>query len=162
VTTNFLTGLLATVIGGIYLVTTMLLPEMRMGDKLGPKLFPTIVGILAAVSGIILMILDKRPLKAGAKADKKAEFGFVKHKDVWLKIMLTTIVGVAYGLVMDTLGFTIPTALFMFFISTLINKGRLVQNIIIGVSFAVITYGIFGVALQLSLPRGFFEQMLPF
>ncbi len=157
-TTNFLTGVISIVLGGIYLVTTMLLPEMRMGDRLGPKLFPAIVGIIAVVSGAILMLQDRQP----GKASKKADFGFVKHKEVWIKILLTTIVGIAYGLVMDVLGFLLPTALFMLFISTLINKGRLVQNIIIGIAFSVIAYGIFGVALQLSLPRGFIEQMLPF
>ena len=155
---NFMTGIIAVAIGGIYLITAMLLPQMRMGDKLGPKLFPTIVGIVAIASGIILMIQDRRP----GKASKKADFGFIKNKDLWLKILLTTFVGIVYGLVMDSLGFIIPTTLFMFFISMLINKGRLVQNIIVALSFAVICYGVFGVALKLSLPRGFIEQMLPF
>ena len=155
---NFMTGIIAVAIGGIYLITAMLLPQMRMGDKLGPKLFPTIIGIVAMASGIILMIQDRRP----GKASKKADFGFIKNKDLWLKILLTTMVGIVYGLVMDSLGFIIPTTLFMLFISMLINKGRLVQNIIVALSFAVICYGVFGVALKLSLPRGFIEQMLPF
>ncbi|MHB0896270.1 MAG: tripartite tricarboxylate transporter TctB family protein [Spirochaetales bacterium] len=155
---NFMTGIIAVAIGGIYLITAMLLPQMRMGDKLGPKLFPTIIGIVAIASGIILMIQDKRP----GKASKKADFGFIKNKDLWLKILLTTMVGIVYGLVMDSLGFILPTTLFMLFISMLINKGRLVQNIIVALSFAVICYGVFGVALKLSLPRGFIEQMLPF
>jgi putative tricarboxylic transport membrane protein len=71
-------------------------------------------------------------------------------------------VGIAYGLVMDSLGFLIPTTLFMLFISTLINRGRLVQNLVLAVAFSMITYGVFAVALKLSLPRGFIEQMLPF
>ena len=86
----------------------------------------------------------------------------MEHKDLWLKILLTTVVGIVYGLVMDTLGFLIPTTLFMLFISTLINKGRLVQNAILSLAFSVITYGVFAVALKLSLPRGFLESLLPF
>ena len=155
---NLITGIIAVAIGGIYLVTAMLLPEMRMGDRLGPKLFPSIVGILAIASGIVLVIQERKP----EKRSKKADFGFIRHKEVWLKILLTTIVGIAYGLVMDSLGFLIPTTLFMFFISTLINKGRLIQNFLLAVAFSVITYGVFAVALKLSLPRGFIEQMLPF
>lgn len=155
---NLMTGIIAIVIGGIYLVTAMMLPQMTMGDRLGPKLFPTIIGIVAILSGITLMIQDRRP----GKASKKADFGFIKNKDLWLKILLTTFVGIVYGLVMDSLGFILPTTLFMLFISMLINKGRLVQNIIVALSFAVICYGVFGVALKLSLPRGFIEQMLPF
>ena len=86
----------------------------------------------------------------------------MKDKAIWIKIALTTVVGIAYGLVMDSLGFIIPTTLFMIFITTLINKGKLVQNLIIAISFSAITYGVFGVALKLSLPRGIIEQMLPF
>jgi len=153
-----MTGIIAIVIGGIYLVTAMLLPQMTMGDRLGPKLFPSIIGVVAIVAGAVLAFRERNP----EKRSKKTDFGFVKHKSVWIKILLTTIVGIAYGLVMDSLGFLIPTTLFMLFITTLINKGRVVQNLIIAIAFAVLTYGVFAVALKLSLPRGFLEQMLPF
>jgi putative tricarboxylic transport membrane protein len=129
-----------------------------LGDQIGPKLFPYIVGIGAILSGAILFVQDKRP----GKASKKAEFNFVKDKDIWIKILLTTIVGIVYGLVMDSLGFILPTTLFMLFISILINKGRFIQNLVLALAFAVICYLVFGVALKLSLPRGFIEQMLPF
>jgi len=155
---NLITGIIAIAVAGIYLVPAMLLPEMRMGDRLGPKLFPSIVGILAIIAGIILALGDRNP---GTRS-KKADFGFIKHKEVWVKILLTTAVGIAYGLLMDPLGFLVPTTLFMLFISTLINKGRLVQNLILAIAFSVITYGVFAVALKLSLPRGFIEQLLPF
>jgi len=56
----------------------------------------------------------------------------------------------------------IATALFIFSVSMLINKGKLVQNIVIAVLFPVVTYFVFGVALKLSLPRGIIETMLPF
>jgi len=158
VTTNAITGLLAMILGTIYFVTAALLPKPMIGDQVGPKLFPYIVGLAAVIAGAALFIQDKRP----GKASKKAEFGFVKDKDLWIKILLTTVVGIVYGLVMDKLGFLIPTTLFMLFISTLINKGRLVQNLILALTFAVICYGVFGVALKLSLPRGFIESMLPF
>jgi len=60
------------------------------------------------------------------------------------------------------LGYMIATALFIFSVSMLINKGKLVQNIVIAVLFPVVTYFVFGVALKLSLPRGIIETMLPF
>lgn len=157
-TTNVLTGLIAVVVGGIYLLTAFSLKKPMLGDALGPKIFPYIVGIAALVAGIALIIQDRIP----GKASKKANFAFVKEKDIWIKILLTTVVGVVYGLVMEPLGFLLPTTLFMLFISILINKGRFVQNLVIAVAFAVIAYGVFGVALKLSLPRGFIEQMLPF
>ncbi|HOX11643.1 MAG TPA: tripartite tricarboxylate transporter TctB family protein [Spirochaetia bacterium] len=157
-TKDTLTGIIAVAVGGIYTATALVLPEMRMGDKLGPKIFPLVVGIGSVLAGLALILGDRRP----GKQSKKADFGFVEHKDLWLKIVLTTVVGIVYGLVMDKLGFLIPTTLFMLFISTLINKGRLVQNAVLSAVFAVITYGVFAVALKLSLPRGFLESLLPF
>ncbi len=157
-TKDTLTGIIAVLVGAVYTVTALLLPEMRMGDRLGPKIFPLVVGIGSILAGLVLILGDRKP----GKQSKKADFGFIEHKDIWLKILLTTVVGIVYGLVMDTLGFLIPTTLFMIFITTLINKGRLVQNAILSLAFSVITYGVFAVALQLSLPRGFLESMLPF
>jgi putative tricarboxylic transport membrane protein len=158
VTANALTGLIAMVVGGIYLVTAAMLRKPMIGDQIGPKLFPIIVGVASVLAGAALFFQDRRP----GKSSKKADFAFVKDKEIWIKILLTTLVGIIYGLVMDGLGFLIPTTLFMLFISTLINKGRFTQNLILAVTFAIICYGVFGVALKLSLPRGFIEQMLPF
>jgi len=73
-----------------------------------------------------------------------------------------TIAGIVFGLIIDGLGYMIATALFIFSVSMLINKGKLVQNIVIAVLFPVVTYFVFGVALKLSLPRGIIETMLPF
>lgn len=157
-TKDTLTGIIAVLAGGIYTATALMLPEMRMGDKLGPKIFPLVIGTASVLAGLALILGDRKP----GKQSKKTDFGFVEHKDLWLKILLTTVVGIVYGLVMDKLGFLIPTTLFMLFITTLINKGRLVQNAVLSAVFAVITYGVFAVALKLSLPRGFLESLLPF
>ncbi|NLJ45152.1 MAG: tripartite tricarboxylate transporter TctB family protein [Treponema sp.] len=157
-TKDTLTGIIAIAVRGIYTATALVLPEMRMGDKLGPKIFPLVVGTASVLAGLALILGDRRP----GKESKKTDFGFIEHKALWLKILLTTVVGIAYGLVMDKLGFLIPTTLFMLFISTLINKGRIAQNAVLSVAFSVITYGVFAVALKLSLPRGFLESLLPF
>ncbi len=50
----------------------------------------------------------------------------------------------------------------MFCATMLINRGRFIQNILLSLLFPVVTYAAFAVALQLSLPRGIIENMLPF
>lgn len=157
-TTNFITGIVSIVLGLVYTITAMQLPRMAMGDKLGPKVFPYVIGTVAIITGIAMILQDRNP----AKKSKKAEFGFIQHKAVWIKIALISIAGIIFGLVINSVGYMIATAFFMFFVSILINKNRYVQNFIIAVLFAVITYGVFAVALKLSLPRGIIEQMLPF
>jgi len=158
VTTNILTGIISIVLGLVYSITALRLPQMAMGDRLGPKIFPYFVGIVTIITGIAMILQDRNP----EKRSKKVDFGFKEHKNVWIKIGLLTIAGIIFGLVIDGLGYMIATALFMFFVSMLINRGRLVQNTVIAVLFSVVTYFVFGVALKLSLPRGIIETMLPF
>ena len=157
-TTNILTGIISIVLGLVYSITALRLPRMAMGDRLGPKIFPYFVGIVTIITGIALILQDRNP----EKRSKKVDFGFKEHKNVWIKIGLFTIAGIVFGLIIDGLGYMIATALFMFFVSMLINRGRLVQNTVIAVLFSVVTYFVFGVALKLSLPRGIIETMLPF
>jgi len=158
VTTNILTGIISIVLGLVYSITALRLPQMAMGDRLGPKIFPYFVGIVTIITGIAMILQDRNP----EKRSKKVDFGFKEHKNVWIKIGLLTIAGIVFGLIIDELGYMIATALFMFSVSMLINKGKLVQNIVIAVVFSVVTYFVFGVALKLSLPRGIIETMLPF
>ncbi|HNZ93936.1 MAG TPA: tripartite tricarboxylate transporter TctB family protein [Rectinema sp.] len=157
-TTNILTGIISIVLGLVYSITALRLPRMAMGDRLGPKIFPYFVGIVTIITGIALILQDRDP----EKRSKKAEFGFKEHKNLWLNIVILTIAGILYGFFIDELGYMIATALFIFSVSMLINKGKLVQNIVIAVLFSVVTYFVFGVALKLSLPRGIIETMLPF
>ncbi|HOO02963.1 MAG TPA: tripartite tricarboxylate transporter TctB family protein [Rectinema sp.] len=157
-TTNILTGIISIVLGLVYSITALRLPRMAMGDRLGPKIFPYFVGIVTIITGIALILQDRNP----EKRSKKTEFGFKEHKNLWLNIVILTIAGIIFGLFIDELGYMIATALFMFSVSMLINKGKLVQNIVIAVLFPVVTYFVFGVALKLSLPRGIIETMLPF
>ena len=157
-TTNILTGIISIVLGLVYSITALRLPRMAMGDRLGPKIFPYFVGIVTIITGIALILQDRNP----EKRSKKAEFGFKEHQNLWLNIVILTIAGILYGFFIDELGYMIATALFIFSVSMLINKGKLVQNIVIAVLFSVVTYFVFGVALKLSLPRGIIETMLPF
>jgi len=157
-TTNILTGIISIVLGLVYSITALRLPRMAMGDRLGPKIFPYFVGIVTIITGIALILQDRDP----EKRSKKAEFGLKEHKNLWLNIVILTIAGILYGFFIDELGYMIATALFIFSVSMLINKGKLVQNIVIAVLFSVVTYFVFGVALKLSLPRGIIETMLPF
>ncbi len=159
VTVNIITGIVSIVVGGFYLVSALLLPNMTMGDRLGPKLFPLIIAVLAIIAGIALILGDA--LKKGEKS-AKADFGFKTHKDIWFKILAITVAGIVYGLILDSVGFLLSTALFMFFMTMMTNKKKIGQNVIVALSFSIAAYLIFAVALKLSLPRGFIETALPF
>lgn len=156
---NLVSGLLAVGVGFVYLITALLLPEQMMGDKMGPKVFPIIVGIASILAGFALCVSEFR--KKATKKDK-VDFGFKSESDVWIKIAILTAAGILYGLTIDFLGFIAATTAIMLVATLLINKGHLKQNIIVSVLFSVVSYLGFGIALQLSLPRGLIENLLPF
>ncbi|MBL3540124.1 tripartite tricarboxylate transporter TctB family protein [Aminivibrio sp.] len=154
---NFTSGLISIILGAIYFYTAMQFPEVQAGDNTGPKLFPLIVGAVAVIAGILLCITDRMSGKSEPVA-----WNFISDRAVWLKILVTMVLGVVYGMVLDTWGYLLATTAFMFFATMMINRGRFVQNVLISVLFPTVTYGAFAIALQLSLPRGIIENMLPF
>ena len=48
-------------LSGIYLYATYRLPALEIGDPLGPKAFPYLLGILFAASAVLLFIESLRP-----------------------------------------------------------------------------------------------------
>ncbi len=154
---NFTSGLLSFVLGAIYFFTAVQFPEVTAGDRTGPKLFPLIIGSIAMIAGALLCINDRKH-----KNPDPVEWNFAADRAVWSKIIIIMILGVIYGLVLDSWGYLVATTAFMFFATMLINRGRFIQNILLSVLFPVITYAAFAIALKLSLPRGIIENMLPF
>lgn len=160
-TKNMISGILALVLGVFYLATAMTLPaHTNMGDIMGPRLFPTVVAVACIVAGAALVLFELVG-KNRAKSEK-ADFGFRKYKEVWIDIAVLTVIGIVYGMILDWLGFTVATLLFMFAVTMLINRGRLLQNLLVAVLFTIAAFLVFGFAFKLSLPRGLVENLLPF
>ena len=160
-TKNMISAILAIVVGVFYFASAMTLPaHTNMGDIMGPRLFPIVVAAASVIAGIALVLVEL--VGKNRATSEKADFGFVKNRLVWIDIALLTVAGIVYGMILDLLGFTVATLLFMFAATMLINRGRIVQNITVATIFTVAAYGIFGFGLKLSLPRGLVENLLPF
>ena len=156
-TKNLTTGIFAVVLGLAYLAGTFNIPVYDAADSVGPRSFPFLIAAITISCGIALIINDLR-----SKERKPLSWGFVSESGVWLKILAIMVIGITYGLVLDWLGYLIATFLFMMAVTTLINVGRLKQNVIIAVLFSVISFISFALLLKLSLPRGLLGGVLPF
>ncbi len=155
-TKNMISGLISLVLGLAYLYGTSQIPDVQAGDEIGPQLFPYIIGTAAVICGGLLTFLELR------KKDKEAfSFGFISERPIWLKIAAIMALGIFYGETLDYLGYVIGTVIFMFLAGCIINKGHTVQNATIAGLFSCVCYGVFSVALNLSLPRGLLS-FLPF
>ncbi|WP_337997560.1 tripartite tricarboxylate transporter TctB family protein [Oleispirillum naphthae] len=156
-TKNRTAGILAVVLGVFYLAGAFAVPVFDAGDQVGPRAFPFLIAALVIGCGAALLVRDFRSAER-----KPFSWGFAVDRVVWGRILLTMAAGIAYGLVLDDLGYLIATFLFMILVSSLINVGRHVQNLTIAVLFSVVTFVSFALILKLSLPRGILGAVLPF
>lgn len=157
ITKDTITGAVAVVLGSVYLMSAKAIPVMDAGDQIGPRAFPYLVATLVTGCGIWLLV--KEFLN---KARQPFSWGFVSDRAVWIRIVLTMTAGIAYGQVLDWLGYIIATFIFMICVCELINVGRHAQNLVIAVIFPIFTFVAFAVLLKLSLPRGILGAVLPF
>lgn len=154
---NMQSGLLAVILGLVYLAGTFKIPVFETGDSVGPRSFPFLVAAIVLICGVALIINDLL-----AKERKSFSWGFTTEPAVWIRIAATIFFGIAFGLVLDWLGYLIAMFLFMIIITSMINVGRHKQNLIISVLFSLISFLSFAVVLKLSLPRGLLGGILPF
>lgn len=150
---NIITGLFAVVVGIFYTVMALNIPHLQLGDPLGPKVFPLLIGISVILLGAVLMIKERftEPSRRQILHFKLTQ----DTKTLINRIGLTSIFGILYGFLLDPLGYLLSSTLFMIMIMFLVNKlQRVLESILVSVGFSLITYVGFGVLLKLSLPRG--------
>ncbi len=155
-TKNAVAALFAIGLGGCYLLGAFLMPEAKGGHQVGPHVFPYLVGIATVLCGVALLFHERK-----AQQQQPFSFHFIRDKDVWLKILALSVLGCLYGEFLETLGYVIATAIFMFCCFSLINRGHHRANIAFSLIFALVTYAVFAIGLELSLPRGVLD-FLPF
>lgn len=155
-TKDRVTGLLALLLGGVYLAATFRVPVFEAGDETGPRAFPFLVAGLVMASGAALLVKDAR-----SRARERLDWGFLTERTVWIRIALTIAAGVAYGLLLEPLGYLLATFLFLIGVASFINVGRHVQNLVVSATFALVSFVAFGIVLKLSVPRGVLS-FLPF
>ncbi|MCR4425930.1 MAG: tripartite tricarboxylate transporter TctB family protein [Firmicutes bacterium] len=147
------TGLISIVLGTTYLYLTFRLPDVSIGDPIGPKLFPMLVGAGAVFCGTLLTLHVIRANRTG-RGDRMA-VDLTSKKGLYGKIGLTILAGVIYSFLLDPVGYLISTFVFMTALMCLVNTlRRAAENVIIALGFSVTTYLVFARLFQVSLPRG--------
>ncbi len=133
-------GLIGLIFSAIYIYGALTIQESFIQDPLGPIAFPLIVGILFAIS-CLLMILKPDLPPQWPNASKIFE------------LMLVIFILIAYGFILDFLGFTISTFLIASYLSWRMGAPPK-RALIAGVCISVSVYFVFGKILSLSLAKG--------
>ena len=142
------------IVAAVYLYATTLIPSLEIGDPLGPKAFPRLIGIALLIAAAMLALeMWKERRKDTARNAGEAPFD-----PAVLKVLAVVAVwtGVYYG-TLETLGFIVATSCFLLPMMAWFNRGKWLANILSATVFPALTYWLF-VALDVRLPKG----ILPF
>lgn len=142
------------IVAAVYLYATTLIPSLEIGDPLGPKAFPRLLGIGMLIAAGLLFLEMWKDRKAQASAPA-GESSWDPH---YLRILAGVVVwtGVYYAM-LETLGYVVDSAVYLFALMAWFNRGKWIANGLTAVLYSVLSYIMF-VKLDVNLPKG----ILPF
>jgi putative tricarboxylic transport membrane protein len=136
----------------IYLVASQQIPTLEIGDPLGPKAFPRLLGVaLLLAAGLFGFELWK---DRGKKEEKTAPVFDRQVMPVLAAVVAWTAV---YYFVFNELGFVVATSVFLLPLMAYFNRGKWIANVASAIGFSALIYWLF-VKLDVNLPSG----ILPF
>jgi len=144
-----------TIVGAlIYLWADTMLPTTRIGDPLGPKAFPALVGGGLVLSGILLLLetWKKRRSPEFARAAVALQLPVDWRRQIILCAMVAWTA--LYYLVFDALGYLLATPLFLLGLLSHFHRGHHVANAVVAVGFTAVVYALFTLLLGVPLPTG--------
>jgi putative tricarboxylic transport membrane protein len=148
----------------IYLYADSQLPLVRIGDPLGPKIFPAIIGGGLLLSGLLLMLETYRkrrrvvsvsaaalspapPVPAHAPQDRQ-------RPGVLLGMLAWTVV---YYFAFEPVGYLVSTVVFLLGLLTMFHRKKPRTNLAVALGFTAVIYAIFTQLLHVPMPQGILE-----
>lgn len=130
------------VVAAGYLLATWRLPAFDIGDPLGPRAFPYLLGGLLAFAGVLLLF-ERHPA-AGAEA-----------RPAHLRAVLVVLSATAlFFALIETLGYLVATSAYLFTTMFWLHGRKPVTCAAVSVLFAVASYALFAKALGVTLAKG--------
>lgn len=142
------------VIAVVYFYATTLIPTLEIGDPLGPKAFPRLLGVCLLIAAGLLFIELWKDRKAAAPPTPSAGTGDLRH--LWALAAVTAWTAAFYG-VFEIAGYIVATSVYLLALMAWFNRGKWIANVMSAVLFSVLSYVMF-LKLDVRLPQG----ILPF
>jgi putative tricarboxylic transport membrane protein len=141
----------------IYLYASTQIPMLEIGDPLGPKAFPQLLGIALLIACAFLAAEIWRAQRKKNESDETvAEEPQFDGKVIPVLLVVVFWTGIYY-LSFESLGYILGTTIYLLPMMAWFNRGKWLANIVSTLLFVGLTYFMF-VKLEVRLPQG----VLPF
>lgn len=143
----------STLIGaGVYLLATQDIPSLMLGDVVGPRFFPELVGLGLVVAGTLLVYEAWWKQATRNKSVEKENRQIAKRAQ---KIIVAAAVWtIVYYIAFEPVGYIISTIIYIFCLLCYFNQVKWWKNAIYTVMFTGAAYAIFDKFLNVVLPSG--------
>jgi putative tricarboxylic transport membrane protein len=135
-----------------YLLLDWNLPSARIGDPLGPRAFPALIGGGLVLSGLLLLL--ETWTKRQRAADEATAPRSAEQKHVALLLLAMAGWTALYYVSFDRLGYLIATPLFILGLLCYFNRRRHAMNLAVAAGFTIVVYLLFSTLLGVPLPAG--------
>lgn len=139
-----------------YLFADAQLPAHSIGDPLGPKIFPALIGLGLLGSGLLLLLeAYKKRAVAPAPTHAPAEPGGDRRRQL---ILVGVFAWTAlYYVAFEPVGYIISTIVFLMGLLSFFHRGKQLINIAVAVGFTAFAYTLFDQFLGVSMPPGLLD-----
>lgn len=114
----------------------------------GSGLFPFLLGLGLAAFALVVLLQNQ-----GAD-EEKVPF---RQGGAWLRPLLAVVALVAYGLMLEWLGYLVAIFVFVVFWLLVVERKGVVAGLVGGVLSSLAIHVVFGVLLKVPLPGGFWR-----
>lgn len=149
-------GVVLIALGVLVLVQSLQIPQGGGYRAVGPRAFPTAVGVgLLVLSAVFLLrttVWPDHDLVAQAIAEDRATH--------WPTIALVALALVVYAFALRPLGYVIATTLFLPAVARTLGSTKPLRDLLIAVVLSVVVYEGFTRVLGVRLPAGLLQGVL--
>lgn len=148
----------------LYFYGASLIPSLQIGDPLGPKAFPYLIGIGLLVSAAWLLLETLQAGKSGVAdppdlADQADQADRAPEDNRHLLVIAGVVAWIAfYFALFEPVGFLLATPVSLLGLMVYFNRNKWVANVLTSVLFPVGIYFLFSKVLGVNLAKG----LLPF
>ncbi len=138
------------VFAGVYVYATAQIPSLDVGDPLGARAFPVLLGLgLFLTAGLLLVEMQR----AGKTARSPAKGEPEDRRHMLIIAAVTAWTGLYYA-VFEQLGYVLATTIFLLALMIYFNRGKWIANVVTAILFSVASYLLFVKVLGVNLPGG--------